>query len=140
VHELYRITSRLEEMFGRPFTPDGHLVGSLGEVLASRIYGLKLHPPSTPIHDAVAPDGRNVQVKVTQRQRVPLSEAPDQLIVLQLSSDGEAVEIYNGPGKPAWVAAGKRQKNGQRPISLSRLRELMKRVPQSKRIPRTGGR
>jgi len=34
--ELYSIVDRLEELFpGRRFTPDGHLVGSIGEVLAA---------------------------------------------------------------------------------------------------------
>jgi hypothetical protein len=31
---LYEITDELENMFGRKFTPDGHLVGSLGEAMA----------------------------------------------------------------------------------------------------------
>lgn len=34
VQRLYRITSELEELYpGRHFTPDGHMVGSIGEVL-----------------------------------------------------------------------------------------------------------
>ena len=36
VQELYSIVDRLDELFpGRRFTPDGHLVGSIGEVLAA---------------------------------------------------------------------------------------------------------
>ena len=36
VQDLYSIVDRLEELFpGRRFTPDGHLVGSIGEVLAA---------------------------------------------------------------------------------------------------------
>ena len=35
---LYRIVHRLEVLFpGRKFTPDGHLVGSIGEVIAARM-------------------------------------------------------------------------------------------------------
>jgi hypothetical protein len=136
VRDLYRIAERLEAMFGRPFTPDGHLVGSLGEVMAARIYGLRLLPPSTRTHDAIAPDGRRVQVKATQATRAPLSELPEHLIVLQLSPRGESVEIYNRPGQPAWDAAGKRQKNGQRPISTGRLRKLMERVPGDEQVKR----
>jgi len=136
VRDLYRITERLEAMFGRPFTPDGHLVGSLGEVMAARIYGLRLLPPSTRTHDAIAPDGRRVQVKATQGTRVPISEPPEHLIVLQLSPRGESVEVYNGPGRLAWDAAGKRQKNGQRPISTGRLRKLMERVSGNEQVKR----
>jgi len=36
VERLYAIVRRLEEKYpGRRFTPDGHLVGSLGEVIAA---------------------------------------------------------------------------------------------------------
>ncbi|MBW8042608.1 MAG: hypothetical protein FVQ85_21795 [Planctomycetes bacterium] len=69
VQELYSIVDRLEELFpGRRFTPDGHLVGSIGEVLA---------------------------------------------------------------------AAGKLQKNGQRPISLYKLRRLMKSVQKPEQLRRS---
>lgn len=36
IEELYGLVRELEEMFpGRHFTPDGHLVGSIGECLAA---------------------------------------------------------------------------------------------------------
>ena len=45
VGRLYEIVSELEALFpGRYFTPDGHLVGSLGEVMAAHDYGLVLYP------------------------------------------------------------------------------------------------
>ena len=41
VLELVRIVSELETAFpGRHFTLDGHLVGSIGEVMAAYYYGL----------------------------------------------------------------------------------------------------
>ena len=43
--DLYQIVGELEAMFpGRHFTPDGHLVGSLGECLAAYHYSLELMP------------------------------------------------------------------------------------------------
>lgn len=43
IREIYSLVNRLEGMFeGRYFTPDGHMVGSLGEVLVSYYYGLEL--------------------------------------------------------------------------------------------------
>ncbi len=46
VGRLYDIVDRLEELFpGRKFTPDGHLVGSIGEVIAANLYGWELLPP-----------------------------------------------------------------------------------------------
>jgi hypothetical protein len=56
VAQLYVIVKRLEEQYpGRPFTLDGHLVGSLGEVIAERVFGLSLYPPSHPVHCTPTP-------------------------------------------------------------------------------------
>src|SRR5580700_8525568 len=44
IRELYNVVVALEAMFpGRPFTPDGHMVGSLAECFAEYFYGLKLY-------------------------------------------------------------------------------------------------
>ncbi len=136
VKRLYDLVNELEAAFpGRPFTPDGHLVGSLGEVLASHYYDLELLPCSTECHDAQAPDGRLVQVKATQGTSVALRTQPDHLLVILLKKDGTIEEIYNGPGSIAWQHCGKRQKNGQSPISVSKLRKLMNDVPAAYRLP-----
>lgn len=69
---IYDAIDELEIMFpNRHFTPDGHLVGSLGEALAKHHYKLKLLPASARCHDAVC-DGRSVQIKATQGDRVAL--------------------------------------------------------------------
>ena len=129
IKELYKITNELESSYpGRKFTIDGHLVGSIGEVIVAEHYGLKLLPNSTETHDAVSTDEKYVQIKATQINRIAISSEPDYLIVIKLFSDGSWEEVYNGPGKPVWDNAGKMQKNGQRPISLSKLKCLMNSV------------
>lgn len=135
VRELYQLTARLEALFpGRRFTPDGHLVGSIGEVLAAARYGLTLSRASESGHDATTPDGRRVQIKVTQGKRVALSSAPDFLIVLKLLPSGDLAEVYSGPGGIPWDACGLLQKNGQRPLSLAKLQRLMRDVPPEARV------
>jgi hypothetical protein len=130
VKQLYQITHRLEHLFaGRHFTPDGHLVGSLGEVLAAYLYGLELLPASTEGYDALSKEGKKVQIKATQVNGVALRSEPEHLIVLKIHKDGTAVEVFNGPGYIPWNAAGKMQNNGQRPISLMKLSILMKDIP-----------
>ena len=137
VQRLYDLVRELKAAFpGRPFTPDGHLVGSLGEVLASHYYDLTLLPCSTECHDAQAHDGRLVQVKATQGKSVALRAQPDHLLVIQLKKDGTIEELYNGPGALAWQHCGRQQKNGQSPISVSTLRRLMKDVPEHERLSR----
>jgi len=137
VREIYAIVAKLEAAFpGRHFTPDGHLVGSLGEVLAAYYYDLELLPASAIAHDAKTTDGRQVQIKATQIDRVALRADCAQLLVLKLDGRGGFDEIYNGPGSPVWAAAGKVQSNGQRSIRLSRLRAMQAAVVGGDRIER----
>jgi hypothetical protein len=137
IRELYAVVAELTSLFpGRPFTLDGHLVGSIGDVTAASRYGLTLHTASQEAHDGSAPDGRLVQVKATQATSIGLRAEPEHLIVLKLNKDGEALEAFNGPGAAVWVNCGAMQKNGQRAISLSKLRKLMEDVSQSQRLPR----
>ena len=94
IRELYRITAELEEKYpGRCFTPDGHLVGSIGEVYAAEKYGLTLLEASSEKHDATSADGRLVQIKITQTDRVSIYSEPDYLIVMKMKHDGSIVEI-----------------------------------------------
>lgn len=133
--ELYSLVSRLEKLFpGRRFTPDGHLVGSIGEVLAAYGYGLELFPSSHKGHDAKSKDGRLVQIKATQVKSIGLYSQPNHLLVIKIQPDGSYQEIFNGPGNIAWKAAGKVQKNGQRSIRLSKLIKLMDDIPFSMRL------
>jgi len=141
VRDLYKVVAELELLFAaknKKFTPDGHLVGSIGEVLAAHMYELDLYPNSHPDHDAVSKDGREVQIKATQGARgVALRSKPQHLIVLRIHQDGKSEEVFNGPGDCVWHACGTVQKNGQRPVSLSTLKRLMStEVPLLHRLPK----
>ncbi len=137
VKKLYEIVDELEERFpGRKFTPDGHLVGSIGEVLAAHDYGLELLDNSHKRHDAKTQDNRLVQIKTTQKDKVGIRSYPDYLIVMKLHKDGSTEEIYNGPGLSPWEQAGKMRENGQRFINLSKLKILNEQVPVEERIPK----
>jgi hypothetical protein len=124
VAAIYRAVEELEALYpGRKFTPDGHLVGSIGEVVAAEALGLTLHPSSYPVHDAFDANG-NVQIKMTAGRSVSMYDCCARLVVLKVVSPSEAEIVYDGPGLPAWNAAGKRSKNGQRCISLARLHRI----------------
>ena len=137
----YEIVSEAEDLFsGRRFTLDGHIVGSSGEVMAQYPYDLELFAASTERHDAAANDGRLVQIKATQGERVHgrrvgLRNRPDHLIVLLVKPDGSAEEVFNDPGSLAWDNARERQSNGECPIALLRLRTLMAQGPTEARLP-----
>jgi hypothetical protein len=138
IRHLYHTVSELEAMFpGRPFTPDGHMVGSLAGCFAEYYYGLNLYACSNVGHDAYN-SGCNVEIKATQGQSVFLRSGPEKLLVFRLLKDGSFEEVYNGPGDQAWdlVKSKPRPSNGQYQIRLSRLRELMKKIPHEQRLPK----
>lgn len=137
IQEMFRISSELEETFpGRKFTMDGHLIGSIGEVLAAYHYGLELLPGSAHRHDATALDDRMVQIKATQGAgHVALRSEPEHLIDLLLHSEtGKAQEVYNGPGALVWEACGRLTSIGSRPIGLSKLKKLAAQMPENQRL------
>ena len=138
IRSIYRVVNELEMMFPeRPFTPDGHMVGSIGECFAAYHYGLELMPPSNTAFDALKGDVK-VEVKATQGDRILMRCEPPHLLVLKLLRDGSFREVYNGPGAPVWdlVKTKKRPRNGQYQVSLSQLRSLMDSVPEDRKLPR----
>jgi hypothetical protein len=111
------------------FTPDGNLVGDLGEAVAAELFGLRLaERRGLKAVDAYTSNGQSIQIKASGRGKaVPFthSEVPaDWLLVLVFDYEAEEVEVvYNGPYAPAmarlptsWV--------GQRSVSVSHLRRL----------------
>ena len=135
IRDLFETVRELEQRYpGRKFSIDGHLLGSIGEVIAAEYYGLTLLPNSSERHDAKDEQGRLIQIKATQIDRISISSEPDYLIVIQITSDGNWSEIYNGAGSRVWNNAGKMQKNGQRPISIAKLKLLMKSVSDDEKI------
>ena len=125
VAAIYEAVAELEKLYpGRKFTPDGHLVGSIGEVIAAEALGLDLYPASYAGHDARDATGRDVQIKLTGGKSVSLYATCDRLVVLRVVSPHFAEIVYDGFGAPAWENAGSLQKNGQRTISLAKLKRI----------------
>lgn len=138
VRQLYSIVDELEQMFpGRHFTPDGHLVGSLGEELVSHHYGLELLTASNKGFDAIK-DGRHIEIKATQGKSAAFRHEPKHAIVIRLNKDGSFTEIYNGPGHLIWSLVKHKPlpSNGQYGVSLSKLQKLMEQVPAEARLDR----
>ena len=139
VKQLYATVKELETMFpGRHFTPDGHMVGSLGECLVADAYCLQLRAASNKGYDAVTEDGRQVEIKATQGKAVAFRSLPEHAIIIRILPDGTFEEIYNGPGARVWAQfEGKRlPSNGQFQVSLTVLRRLNQLVVEADRVPR----
>lgn len=104
---LYAIVAELVEMApGRRFTLDGHLVGSIGEVVAAYAYELHLHPTGYRAHDAKTVDGRHVQVKLTQRESIAISRRCERLIVLRLDRNEGSKRSTMGLGARSGMQSG----------------------------------
>lgn len=133
---LYNIVETLEETFpGRPFTPDGHLVGSLGEVMAAAMFNLELQPPSQKGFDAIGHDLNGdrirVEIKFTQRKTVSFNHDPHDVHVIVLALNKSTKEpycVYNGPGSILGEHLSSRRKNGQKTISVTKLKNAQNQV------------
>lgn len=139
VKQLYATVNELEDMFpGRHFTPDGHMVGSLGECLVADAYNLELKTASNKGYDAVTETGLEVEIKATQSNSVAFRSQPQHTIIIKILRDGTFEEVYNGPGALVWEQfKGKRlPSNGQFQVSLNKLRQINQKVAQADRVPR----
>ena len=137
VKELYSTVDKLELMFpGRHFTPDGHMVGSIGECLVADAYRLELMTASNKGYDAVSSCGKQVEIKATQASSAAFRSEPEHAIVIKILPDGTFEEIYNGPGKLVWEQFKSRKlpSNGQHQISLNKLKVLNETVDASQRL------
>ena len=134
VQRLVELVAQLEAEFpGRHFTLDGHLVGSIGEVMAAYYYGIELYAASTEIHDGEV-DGKKVQIKISQQDNIVINHEPNYLIVLYLNRNGNIYEVYNGPGKLPWESASKKDSHNNKHMRVNKLMELDKAVDECKRI------
>lgn len=139
IKQLYSTVSELESMFpGRHFTPDGHMVGSIGECLVADAYGLELKRASNKGFDVIVPDGKEVEIKATQSKSVVFRSEPDHTIIIKIFPDGTFEDIYNGSGSLIWqqFLDKKTPSNGQFQISLNKLKALNKQVIDSQRVQR----
>lgn len=139
VKQLYATVSELEKMFpGRHFTPDGHMVGSLGECLVADAYALELKPASNKGYDAVTASGLEVEIKATQSNYVAFRSQPQHTIIIKIFPDGTFEEVYNGPGVLVWEQFKDKQlpRNGQFQVSITKLRKLNQSLAEEDRVPR----
>ena len=139
VRQLYSVVNELEAMFpGRHFTPDGHLVGSLGECLVADAYGLELLTASNKGHDAITKEGLKVEIKATQSKSIAFRCEPEHAIIIKIMPNGTFEEIYNGSGALIWqqFTNKKRPSNGQFQISTTKLKALNEKVYDQDRVPK----
>lgn len=73
VRTVFETCARLTQLTGRPVSPDWHLVGTLGEIIASELLDLELMRPSTRGYDAIGSHGVKVETKTPTRLSIASS-------------------------------------------------------------------
>ena len=139
--ELQAIVTRLQQRYQKKkFTLDGRLVGDLGEVLAESIYEIQLFSGLEKHYDAVASNGRMVQIKTTLKESLtfPCDHIPDYYLGIKILPDGSCQEIFNGPGKSVYglVKNRKSTKTNLHSIGIKSLLKQNEYVSTKDRIPR----
>ena len=127
---IYSISTELGKEFGiDTCTPDGHLLGAIGQIAAKIAFNLEFGSNNIEHNASVIKEGTrvNVQVRATGRGTIALREEPEYLIALNISSNGNIGLLYNGPGGHVWRLA-KNQKNKQKYVSHNQLAEAQKLV------------
>lgn len=145
VRDVYSACYRLSKISNdlRPFTPDGRMVGDIGEVIAAFYYGVTLHKGGYHNWDGEY-KGRMVQIKTTGGKETYLKEPPEDgyrdglLLVFQINRQtGEFSQAYNGDIQRVWNALQNRKidKSGAKMVGLDRLKQLQKEVDAKDVIP-----
>jgi hypothetical protein len=143
IRQIYIIANELEGIcVGRKFTPDGHMVGSIGEAIAVFEYGVELHPASHPGTDGVV-NGREVQIKATQGTVVAVKKpsGEDLLLVIKIDRNGSWETVYAGAAGLVWDSLNHKEESYLRvkTISLKRLKVLQHSLNEKDVIPKVVG-
>lgn len=124
----------------RLFTPDGRMVGDIGEVIAGIFYQIELDKVGRRDWDGTY-NSRNVQIKTTGGKSTYLKKPPKEgfanglLMVFHINREsGEYELVYNGNIQCVWDELKNKRldKTGAKTIQLDRLRKLQKSVHSKK--------
>jgi hypothetical protein len=144
IRNMFDAQRQLREAFPkRLFTPDGRMIGDIGEAIAEITYQVTVDSTSRAHWDGKREDicegCTEVQIRATQKSDTYMKEPPDdgRLLVFKIFSDGSWICCYNGDARGVWnsLEAKKANKSGEKFISLEALIELDRGVENCQRVP-----
>lgn len=137
IASIYEVANEL----GREFeiskcTPDGHLLGAIGQIAAKMAFGLNFGSGMKEHNCTWSKKNQliNVQVRSTGRGSVALRKEPEYLIAFEISESGKIYLLYNGPGNFVWEIV-KKQKQPQKYASKNQLSIAQSEVNPKEQIP-----
>ena len=127
---LYLVVAELHNAFPeRPFTPDGRMVGDIGEAIAAIKFGVVIDKKIKQHWDGYREIGgkrRDVQIKTTQKYDTYLKKPPHDgdLLVFKISSKGLWNCCYNGSIMSQWNKFRKMRKPDKTGAIMIPLKKL----------------
>jgi len=129
IRDLYSTVAKLHDSFPkRPFTPDGRMVGDIGEAIAALKFDIILDEKVGKHWDGYWIDSdnkkHNVQVKATQKDDTYLKKPPHEgtFLVFKIFPNGKHKIIYNGSIMRVWDNIN--QSGKEKMITLQKLEKL----------------
>ena len=137
IASIYEIANELGREFNiSKCTPDGHLLGAIGQIAAKIAFGLQFGSNEKEHNCTWSDKGKilNIQVRSTGRGSVAIRKEPEYLIAIEITETGRLYLLYNGPGKFVWEMV-RHQKQPQKYASKNQLLEAQQDVSLSSQIP-----
>ncbi|MBU4298968.1 hypothetical protein KKB43_00595 [Patescibacteria group bacterium] len=131
--DLYKSVFKLQSAFpGRKFTPDGRMVGDIGEAIAALEFGVILDKKIKKHWDGHRVDSmgieRKIQIKTTQKDETYLKKPPCEgdLLIFKIFSNGKWRCCYDGPIVKVWRSLKNKNldNTGAKIITLEKLKVL----------------
>ena len=131
IRHLYVSVKKLNSAFpDKPFTPDGRMVGDIGEAIAAIKFGVTLDKTLRRHWDGYRIDSSgkkyDVQIKATQKDKTYLKRPPHEgeLLVFKIFENGDYKCYYNGKIMRVWKSLSRQKPNssGEKFINLSRFK------------------
>lgn len=134
---IYTIANELGSEFGiDTCTPDGHLLGAIGQIAAKIAFGLQFGSEKDEHNCSISHNGKktNIQVRSTSRGSIALRAEPEYLVALEISPCGSIMLLFNGPGRYVWEIVNG-QKNLQKYASRNQLIQAQSRAGMNDNLP-----
>lgn len=137
IASIYEIANELGREFNiSKCTPDGLLLGAIGQIAAKIAFGLQFGSGEKGHNCTWSDKGKilNIQVRSTGRGSVAIRKEPEYLIAIEITETGRLYLLYNGPGIFVWEKI-QPQKQPQKYASKNQLLEAQQDVSLSSQIP-----
>lgn len=128
-----QVAKRYRELTGKPLG----ITGEIGEVITAELLGLKLSNARQPGYDAIAPDGRKIQIKSRcvlpdsspgqKVGKIKFDTEWDALVLILMNEDFDPLEIYEAKRnviERALILPGFKAKNERGALSVSKFKSI----------------